>query len=185
MRPDHELADQGTSGSGAACKMVMQMMDLWQLKTEQQAALLGLESTNRRMLARYRKGAPAGLVGDRLERIRHLLTIHKNLRLLFPQDRELAYRWMTTRNRAFENLQPVEVIQEWGFTGMLMVRAYLDGAVGDAETTTADSVADEQMPRALGRRVYSTKCLPQDLREAIKASVAPVWTMAFNHEVKS
>jgi hypothetical protein len=54
----------------------------------------------------------------------------KNLRLLFPQNRDLAYRWMTTRNKAFENLTPVEVIRQWGFAGLLMVRAYLDRARG-------------------------------------------------------
>jgi len=42
----------------------------------------------------------------------------------------LAYRWMSTRNRAFDNLAPAQVIKEWGFTGLLMVRAYLDRARG-------------------------------------------------------
>lgn len=60
----------------------------------------------------------------------HLLAIHKNLRLLFPHNRALAYRWMTTRNRAFDNCTPTEVISERGFTGLLMVRAYLDRARG-------------------------------------------------------
>ncbi|MBU2719762.1 DUF2384 domain-containing protein, partial [Acidithiobacillus ferridurans] len=55
----------------------------------------------------------------------------KNLRLLFPHDRDLAYQWMTTRNRAFDHRTPVEVVREWGFTGLLMVRAYLDHARGE------------------------------------------------------
>lgn len=53
-----------------------------------------------------------------------LLGIHKNLRLLFPHNRELAYRWMTTRNKAFDNQTPVEVVKGWGFAGLLMVRAF-------------------------------------------------------------
>ncbi|HCS14005.1 MAG TPA: hypothetical protein DIW28_09545, partial [Zetaproteobacteria bacterium] len=61
-----------------------------------------------------------------LERVGHILAIHKNLRLIFPQDRDLAYAWMTSRNRAFEGRSPVEVIKDFGFLGMLMVRAYLD-----------------------------------------------------------
>jgi hypothetical protein len=36
---------------------------------------------------------------------------------------------MTTRNRAFENLTPLEVIRESGFAGLLMVRSYLDHAL--------------------------------------------------------
>jgi hypothetical protein len=42
----------------------------------------------------------------------------------------LVYCWMTTRNKAFNNLTPVEVIKEWGFAGLLMVRGYLERARG-------------------------------------------------------
>jgi hypothetical protein len=31
------------------------------------------------------------------------------MRLLCPQNRDLAYRWMSSRNKAFDNLTPVEV----------------------------------------------------------------------------
>lgn len=92
-------------------KMVMALLDHWQLSTEDQAALLGIVTSNRAALS-------------------HLLGIHKNLRLLFPQNRDLAYRWMTTRNKAFDNLTPAEVVKEWGFAGLLMVRGYLDRARG-------------------------------------------------------
>ena len=65
-----------------------------------------------------------------MERAGHLLGIHKNLRLLFSQNRDLAYGWIKTRNLAFENRSPIEVIREYGFAGLLMVRAYLDRARG-------------------------------------------------------
>ena len=115
---------------GALARMVMNLLDHWNLGTEDQAALLGIASSNRAALTRYRKGEPIGTSRDQYERVGHLLGIHKNLRLLFPQNRELAYRWMSTRNRAFDNLTPVEVIREWGFAGLLMVRSYLDRARG-------------------------------------------------------
>jgi hypothetical protein len=111
---------------GALAKMVMALLDHWKLSTEDQAALLGLATSNRAALARYRKGEPIGTSRDQFERVGHLLGIHKNLRLQFPQNRDLAYLWMTTRNKAFDNLSPVEVVNEWGFSGLLMVRAYLD-----------------------------------------------------------
>lgn len=120
----------GTEDRGALARMVMQLFEHWQLSTEDQAALLGIAAGNRAALARYRKGEPIGTSRDQYERVGHLLGIHKSLRLLFPQNRELAYRWMTTRNRAFDNLTPVEVIREWGFAGLLMVRGYLDRARG-------------------------------------------------------
>ncbi len=115
---------------GALAKMVMTLMDHWNLSTEDQAALLGIAPSNRAALTRYRKGEPIGTSRDQFERVGHLLGIHKNLRLLFPQNRELAYRWISVRNKAFDNLSPVEVIKEWGFAGLLMVRAYLDRARG-------------------------------------------------------
>lgn len=119
-----------TQDRGALAKMVMTLLDHWKLTTEDQAALLGIVSNNRAALTRYRKGEPIGTSRDQYERVGHLLGIHKNLRLLFPQNRDLAYRWMSTRNKAFDNLTPVEVIKEWGFAGLLMVRSYLDRARG-------------------------------------------------------
>lgn len=115
---------------GTLAKMVMTLVDHWKLDTEDQAGLLGLAPSNRAALGRYRRGEPIGSSRDQYERVGHLLGIHKNLRLLFPHNRDLAYRWMTTRNKAFENRTPVEVINEWGFAGLLMVRAYLDRARG-------------------------------------------------------
>lgn len=115
---------------GALAKMVMALLDHWALSTEDQAALLGIAASNRAALTRYRKGEPIGTSRDQFERVGHLLGIHKNLRLLFPQNRDLAYRWMSTRNKAFDNLTPVEVVKAWGFAGLLMVRAYLDRARG-------------------------------------------------------
>jgi CTP:molybdopterin cytidylyltransferase MocA len=115
---------------GALAKMVMTLLDHWKLSTEDQAALLGIAASNRAALTRYRKGEPIGTSRDQFERVGHLLGIHKNLRLLFPQNRELAYRWMSTRNKAFDNLAPVDVVSQWGFAGLLMVRSYLDRARG-------------------------------------------------------
>jgi hypothetical protein len=115
---------------GALARMVMTLLDHWQLSTEEQATLLGIAASNRAALMRYRKGEPIGSSRDQYERVGHLLGIHKNLRLLFPQNLDLAYRWMKTRNKAFDNLTPVEVVREWGFAGLLMVRGYLDRALG-------------------------------------------------------
>lgn len=115
---------------GALARMVMTLLDHWNLSTEDQAALLGIAASNRAALTRYRKGEAIGTSRDQYERVGHLLGIHKNLRLLFPRNRDLAYRWMSTRNKAFDNLTPVEVVKEWGFAGLLMVRGYLDRARG-------------------------------------------------------
>jgi hypothetical protein len=126
-----ELQPAVSQDRGALAKMVMSLLDHWKLSTEDQAALLGIAPSNRAALTRYRKGDPIGTSRDQFERVGHLLGIHKNLRLLFPQNRDLAYCWMSTRNKAFDNLTPVEVVKDWGFAGLLMVRAYLDRARGE------------------------------------------------------
>jgi ribosomal protein S15P/S13E len=110
-------------------KMVMNLFDHWNLSTEDQASLLGIASSNRAALMRYRKGEPVGTSRDQYERVGHLLAIHRNLRALFPENRDLVYRWVSLRNRAFDNHTPVEVIREKGFAGLLMVRSYLDRAL--------------------------------------------------------
>ncbi|MGQ0710488.1 MAG: MbcA/ParS/Xre antitoxin family protein [Rhodoferax sp.] len=124
----HDIAP--SADKAALARMVMALFTHWQLGSEDQLSLLGLAQGNRAALARYRRGEALGASRDQAERVGHLLAIHKNLRLLFPHNRDLAYRWMSTRNRAFDNLSPVDVVREWGFAGLLMVRAYLDRARG-------------------------------------------------------
>jgi hypothetical protein len=110
--------------------LVMAMFDHWKLTTEEQASMLGIAESNRATLGRYRKGEALGASRDQKERVGHLLGIHKNLRLLFPHNRDLVYLWMTTRNKAFKNSRPVDVVRHFGFSGLLMVRFYLDKARG-------------------------------------------------------
>lgn len=114
----------------AVAGMLMKLFDHWRLTTEEQLDALGFSLTNRAVLGRYRRGEPITNSRDTLERAGHLLGIHKNTRLLFPHNRDLAYAWIKTRNRAFDNRTPIEVIREFGFAGLLMVLAYLDRARG-------------------------------------------------------
>jgi hypothetical protein len=114
----------------AIAGMLVKLFEHWQLSTEEQLDALGFSTSNRAILSKYRRGEPISGSRDTLERAGHLLAIHKNLRLLFPRNRELAYAWIKARNRAFENRTPIEVIREFGFAGLLMVLAYLDRARG-------------------------------------------------------
>lgn len=106
-------------------RLVTQLFMHWELSTTEQAALLGLSPENRSTLSRYRKGEPLADSRDLLDRAGHLLGIHKSLRILFPEDRDLAYRWMTTPNRRLA-ARPVDVVIERGFEGLLALRRYLD-----------------------------------------------------------
>ena len=106
-------------------KMVASLLDHWQLALNDQAALLGLSAQSRSTIARYRKGEPFADSADLLARAGHLLGIHKALRILFPHDRELAYRWVSTPNRRF-GTSPLNVMKAHGYEGILAVRRYLD-----------------------------------------------------------
>ncbi len=111
----------------ALTKMIMKLFDHWQLSTREQLELLGLEPGARATLSRYRqKDGAFGNGRDLLERVGHLLSIHKSLRIIFPHNPELVYLWPKRRNTNFGNKTPVEFMQENGYTGVLMVRTYLD-----------------------------------------------------------
>ncbi len=105
--------------------MVMKLFGHWKLSTAEQCSALGLSETNRSTIAGYRKGRPLADSRDLLERAGHLLAIHKSLRILFPHDKDLAYRWMTTFHTVF-GARPIDIVRERGFEGLLSVRRYLD-----------------------------------------------------------
>jgi hypothetical protein len=106
-------------------KLVAALLEHWQLSPADQAALLGLSAQSRSTVARYRRGEPLGDSADLIARAGHLLGIHKALRILFPHDRDLAYRWVATPNRRFDGRAPLEIMKQ-GFEGLLAVRRYLD-----------------------------------------------------------
>jgi transcriptional regulator with XRE-family HTH domain len=105
--------------------MLVSLLEHWELQPADQAALLGLSPQSRSTVARYRRGEPLADSADLLARAGHLLGIHKALRILFPQDRDLAYRWVSTPNRRFGERTPLELMKQ-GFEGLLAVRRYLD-----------------------------------------------------------
>ena len=125
-----ELNDTQEIDRKKATAMVMRMFDNWELQSEERTALLGLAKENRTALAKYKRGEPISNSRDMLERLSHLFAIHKNLRLLYPQ-REVGYGWMRKPNGAFQSMSPVQVIDRYGFVGLLMVRSYLDRARGN------------------------------------------------------
>ena len=106
-------------------RMVVSLLERWNLGPNDQAVLLGLSTQSRSTIARYRRGEPFADSADLLARAGQLLGIHKALRILFPHDRELAYRWITTPNRRF-GATPLEVMKRHGYEGILAVRRYLD-----------------------------------------------------------
>ena len=113
----------------AICRMLAQLFVHWKLSDNECLAVFGLPQEEHAVLTRLRNSDPTALSPELLERAGHLLGIHKSLRRLFPQNRDLAYAWMKTSNRAFEDCTPIVLIGKKGLAGLRTVRAYLDAAL--------------------------------------------------------
>jgi len=125
--PDSLPADlRGRATRERLGRVVVALLDHWGLNPADQASLLGLSAQSRSTVARYRKGEPLADSADLLARAGHLLGIHKALRIMFPHDLELAYRWVGTPNRRFGDASPLAVMKKHGYEGILAVRRYLD-----------------------------------------------------------
>ena len=108
-------------------KSVARLFDeQWQLASADALMLLGLNEGSRTTLERYRDGRPLGQNRDLLERVSHLMGIHKNLRLLYPRNPAMRSAWISTPNGAFGGQRPLDVARAYGLPGLLMIRAHLD-----------------------------------------------------------
>ena len=122
--PQTDLHSRGSRERLA--RMVVQLLERWQLSAVDQATLLGLSANSRSSVARYRRGEPLADSPDLLARAGHLLGIHKALRIIFPHDLDLAYRWVSAPNRRFGGEAPLAIMRRHGYEGILAVRRYLD-----------------------------------------------------------
>lgn len=101
------------------------MADKWGLSTEDQISLLG--SPGRSTFFRWKKEGGA-LPADTRERLSHLLTIWKSLRILFTVD-ERSEKWIRAPARYFDGASALDVMLE-GMGGIYRVRRYLDAQRG-------------------------------------------------------
>lgn len=106
-------------------KMVMRLFGLWQISVADQAMLLNRSPNT---IRRYQAGGCIGDDKEILDRVGNLLNIHKNLRILYPHNRDLVYKWITAKNQAFRGQAAIEVMKQ-GFDGILEVRNYLESTL--------------------------------------------------------
>ncbi len=112
-------------GRTRLAKMVMRLFEHWGLSTGEQGHLLGLSENPRPTLNRYKKGGALANNVDLIGRVGHLLGIHKSLRIIFPHDRDLVYRWVKQPNRRFEGQTPLKIMEQ-SYEGIIAIRRYLD-----------------------------------------------------------
>ena len=108
-------------------KTVMNVLDTWNLTTEQYVQVLGLPSqTKKRQLDKYRslKAFPNDVAI--IKRLSHIVGISDALRTTFPRNLNMAEKWMNTNHRRFDNKTPLSAILDEGINGLCKVRSELD-----------------------------------------------------------
>lgn len=108
---------------------VLPILEGWQLSSAQQIALLGLPSNARRRMLRSLTGdSPLADNPETALRVKHILEIHRLLRLIHPHSRAMADYWVTTPHIYFSNREPLQLMLDRGLAGMQIVLAHLNGS---------------------------------------------------------
>ncbi len=92
-------------------KAFWNLVNLYQFTREEQALLLGIKA-NRERLNSLEKQKTIPLDPDKFLRGSHLLGIHKNLRILYPHNREIVYSWMKTARDLFGNVSAIDFLKQ-------------------------------------------------------------------------
>lgn len=100
--------------------------ELWQLTTEDQLLLLG--SPGRSTFFKWKKEG-GSIPRDSVERVSHLLAIHKALEILLP-DAATADGWVRRPNQFFNGLSALDVMRGGQVMDIYRVRQYLDAQRG-------------------------------------------------------
>lgn len=103
---------------------VIALFKHWGLKNEEECSLLG--GISLAQLAKFKKGTAYASGRDTIERVGHLLGIHKSLRILYPYSRDVVYQWVKGRHAKLHNLSPLDIMLEHGFLGIAQIRRFTD-----------------------------------------------------------
>lgn len=124
--PKAELSNETAHALG---KSFWKLVHLYGFTREEQALLLGVKPENRQRLISLEKEKSIPVEADKFQRVGNLLGIHKNLRILFPHNRELVYEWMKTPREIFHGRSAMEFIKDDpinSFARLFTVRRALD-----------------------------------------------------------
>jgi hypothetical protein len=100
--------------------------ELWQLTTEDQLLLLG--SPGRSTFFKWKKEG-GSIPRDSVERVSHLLAIHKALEILLP-DTAAADGWVRRPNQFFSGQSALDVMRGGQVMDIYRVRQYVDAQRG-------------------------------------------------------
>ena len=117
---------EGRSAIPAAIEVFQGLADLWQLSTDDQLLLLG--SPGRSTFFKWKKDGGT-LPRDTIERVSHLLAIHKALEILLPDPRA-ADGWLRRSNSQFNGQSALDVMRGGQVIDIYRVRQYVDAQRG-------------------------------------------------------
>lgn len=117
-REGYDLCDEGFAEIGgldphardlraAETNALLRLFEAWALSTAQQAALLNVDA---RALAQYLDGRPLADDPALLVRVRHLLAIHKVLRLRYNRDAKVIHEWLHLPCSRLQGRCPLDVM---------------------------------------------------------------------------
>lgn len=108
-------------------KLVIRLLDEWELTTGEKLKLLGLNEHSRNMLSHYRAGEkPIPDSQDRLERVGLLFAIYKNIFDLYPENESIRQTWIKRANKMLGDRRPLDVMLTKGIFGLGNIMRFLD-----------------------------------------------------------
>jgi hypothetical protein len=113
----------------ALARLIVGLLDSWEVAPEDQIALLGLpDGTTPATLRGYYENTPLPDEPGINERVEHLVGIADALRTSWPHNAHMGAIWMNRRHGRFDNRTPLAVLLEDGLPGFFAVRTHLDCA---------------------------------------------------------
>jgi Protein of unknown function (DUF2384) len=125
-----KLPPDSAKVSKSALRTFFNIMNTWQLNTDQAMTLLGLDS--RSTYFKWKKNPEsAKLSPDKLERLSYIFGIYKALQILLP-NADSADGWIKRPNSAlpFQGKSALERMLAGRVADLYVVRQYLDGQRG-------------------------------------------------------
>lgn len=105
----------------AIAEVIIELLQRWELHEINQACLLGLPS-----IVELREGKLLMADKNVMQRVGHLLAIHRALQKKFPNQPLQRDHWVLTPNASLNNDIPLSVMLDKGLDGILLVRELVE-----------------------------------------------------------
>jgi uncharacterized protein (DUF2384 family) len=124
--PGARKGGRAETTQAAELEAFFKIAESWNLSTEQQIALLG--SPGRSTFFKWKKEG-GNLPNDTIERLSHILSIWKALRILFTRD-DRGEEWIARPNDYWDGRTALEVMLDGKMADIMEVRQYIDAQRG-------------------------------------------------------